>query len=178
MDSELYRFCNAVLQWRITAEKEGYQIPTDAREMYIYMLKSSLLKRLLKGDKPYPFAPPKFYSYPHYDLMETGFEEGYFDWYDGEGTESDQILICQSFWHILSKEDDVYRLCFNPEEGSEWLFSPMNYEEVLQHIRSRSIPSFNERPDFEAHVRGRLRSYRQLKRIKPGANGPAAGSMV
>jgi hypothetical protein len=68
-----------------------------------------LLVRLLSGRDPLPEPPPLAFSYPWYQLIEQGWDEGYMDigvYPEGVPVYQDEqpsIMICQARWLIEEK---------------------------------------------------------------------------
>lgn len=96
-----------LFKWLKIREFNGSSFPNDVDGLFVTANKSSLLDRMLKGKDPLLYPPPKSFSYPWYDLMETG--EGYpLDVSRTEGMEKDifgdAIIINQSVWILLREE--------------------------------------------------------------------------
>lgn len=85
-----------------------------AREQYgrewlpqqVDICKSALFNRMLSGKEPLPFAPPRAFSYPRYDIFDepNKIHEAFEVVQDG-----DTLIINQCPWCIIQKvSDDEY----------------------------------------------------------------------
>lgn len=62
---------------------------------------SALLSRLLDGNDALPEPPPRMFSYPNYELVETGI---YYPHEAGESkSQADKVFIDQSLWNIVER---------------------------------------------------------------------------
>lgn len=167
------RILKAVSEWLLTAQRAGYKLPLDAGQFAINMHKSSLLRRLLDGKEPYPFPPPKRYSYPWYSLLEAGEDSGYLEPWEASRFmkgRDDELVICQSLWTIVERlGEGHYHLQYNPEEGSVWELKPMTVEEVYAMQRPRTIKSRTDEQVWET-ARETQPKYGHLRLITPGKN--------
>ncbi len=86
-------------RWLQIREDNGYSRTFTLQQLRADADHSSLLKRLLRGEKPLPEAPPRAYSYPWCDLITYGVA------YPFEVYESKMFpgMLCieQSVWKIL-----------------------------------------------------------------------------
>lgn len=121
---------------------------------------SSLLRRLLGGEKIFEYAPPRSYSYPDYRLasgQEVVVQEVWF------GKKSDnpienmavgKVIINQAAWKILRKENDArsfeqsYIIQWE-DDPAEWILRPRTQQEFDDDIKNRRYASILNDKDYE-----------------------------
>lgn len=86
---------------------------------------SSLLRRLLQGEKIYKYSPPLNHSYPDYEAA-SGREvrvtsKPYFH--------KDSVVLNQSRWKLLRKEKKTYIIQW-PDDPAEWVLRPRTKKEL------------------------------------------------
>ena len=100
--------------WLSLREKNGLDWPYSSNKMAVNMSHSALLRRMLDGKDPLPEAPPKRWSYPWYELIESGRAEPKEVWECDEnyaviplGEPSPagaRLIIDQHAWEIIERQ--------------------------------------------------------------------------
>jgi len=105
--AEAYERCakirDAVGQW-IEAYREQGRTPTLADALH-----SALLGRFLEGKRFFPEPPPRSFSYPWYNLIETGRDDQCEMYLPND--RPTEIVINQAVWEVLEKlSDNIFRV--------------------------------------------------------------------
>lgn len=109
---------------------------------------SSLLRRLLKGEKIYDYPPPRSFSYPNYQLLDQGTYLPLEVWKVPESTyfgKKNKIAIDQNpEWDILEEKDGSYVVSYGfcPDRfdlrkvGDRWIMSKIK----IQNQEEKALP--------------------------------------
>jgi hypothetical protein len=101
---------------------------------------SALLRRLLDGERPFKYPPPRSFSYPWYEVMD-GKEHSVMEvWVDSQGL-AEYVVINQSRWNILRKEGNTY-IIQQGRDPTEWKLWRRPEEELATD--KNVIGGFNE----------------------------------
>ena len=103
MDDQHRKTTNAIYEWLRIREEHGTPMPADSRAFFVDADHSSLLQRLLNGQRPLPEPPPKNMSYPWYHLIEMGHGLAFEVWEPTGQDHEGMICIDQCFWHVIKK---------------------------------------------------------------------------
>jgi hypothetical protein len=132
----------------------GYpdQAPSPADAMH-----SALLGRLIAGQKPLPYRPPRSYSYPWYQLCD----EGHVDGVEVDFFSQQEVAINQSIWNIDQEitAGQAYLVSWGEEGGQAKLErrSELEFnEEIDQAIKENRFGwSEDKRKELLEHLRER-----------------------
>ncbi|HLG26328.1 MAG TPA: hypothetical protein VI423_00920, partial [Paenisporosarcina sp.] len=61
-----------LLEWLQICQQNGRSFPSSLTTLMINIDHSVLLRRMLEGKPPLPKAPPRTFSYPNYQMIESG----------------------------------------------------------------------------------------------------------
>lgn len=135
-----------LFKWLSIREEHGIEFPTNLQQLQIFMMKSSLLSRLIEGKDPLPYPPPLSFSHPWYSLIETG-EGVIIDlWEDNNFLISNGpvIMIHQFPWKILQKIDEESWLVTYEYTSFNKIITAEGTWHVYKDIDSWIIKKLNE----------------------------------
>jgi len=131
--AEAYERCakirDAVGQW-IEAYREQGRTPTLADALH-----SALLGRFLEGKRFFPEPPPRSFSYPWYNLIETGRDDQCEMYLPND--RPTEIVINQAVWEVLEKlSDNIFRV--------RWPGTTPEYTAVIHAESFKSTITLNQ----------------------------------
>ena len=131
--TEAYERCakirDAVGQW-IEAYREQGRTPTLADALH-----SALLGRFLEGKRFFPEPPPRSFSYPWYNLIETGRDDQCEMYLPND--RPTEIVINQAVWEVLEKlSDNIFRV--------RWPGTTPEYTAVIHAESFKSTITLNQ----------------------------------
>lgn len=115
---------------------------------------SSLLRRLLAGEEAFEYPPPRNHSYPDY-YAASGKEVVVMNVFFYTGSTGalvddakNKVVINQSAWKILRKEDSNYIIRWEGDPA-EWRLRPRTQQEFDRDIRERKYGSILNDEEYE-----------------------------
>lgn len=114
---------DAMSEWVRIRTSHGYRAELTPAEVD----HSALLRRLLSGKPPLPEPPPRSFSYPWYELIETGEDTCFVEiitehvalWNHGS-PEDPVIIVNQNPEWRLQRRDGEDLIVTNPRAPGEW----------------------------------------------------------
>lgn len=145
MDCDPDKIIKAFSYWLQVRESEGFNFPSSYVQLEADIMHSSLLRRIIRGDKIFEEPPPRAFSYPCYELLESGQGKPFEVIFDDTFLKFPCLIIDQSFWKIIeSISDDEYICVYSMGHGERERWSKTKWKvkrmsNAIKHPRNWEI---------------------------------------